>query len=171
MIYRFMFSLRAMSMSVWKQRTSADQLKGQPTRRCPSLSAPILAQSELCPHTTAQSGLSMTFTLFRGGHSVSHHDAGHSKSSLNFSLKVDEHGWGLQSLLPDASEPGDLPNGWLEAVQNGVWKKTFYLPNLKPGPHVLKCGMLQTNVLLEKIVVDLGGVRESSLGPPGSTIM
>jgi hypothetical protein len=37
-----------------------------------------------------------------------------------------------------------------------------------PGAHVLKIWMITPGVVLQRIVIDAGGVRESYLGPPES---
>lgn len=88
-----------------------------------------------------------------------------------FALMMDSHYYGHQRLLLDPPETGDLPHGWVDAVQDGVWTRKFQASNLQSGPHILKYSVHQNNILLEKIVIDLGGVRESYLGPPESSIV
>lgn len=67
-----------------------------------------------------------------------------------------------------------LPAGWAGAVADAVWglssgKSTTTLHDLTvTGKHTLRFWALEPGVVLQKIVVDLGGVRPSYLGPPES---
>jgi len=36
------------------------------------------------------------------------------------------------------------------------------------GQHILKVWMVDSGVVIDKIIIDIGGVRESYLGPPES---
>lgn len=57
---------------------------------------------------------------------------------------------------------------WETAVGEGVVKARVRLPIEKPGVHVLKFWRVTPGVVLERIVIDTGGVRTSYLGPPES---
>ncbi|KAL4810820.1 hypothetical protein BDV18DRAFT_165351 [Aspergillus unguis] len=70
-------------------------------------------------------------------------------------------------LIPQPSTPGQLPEGWKEAVMDCVWKRRHSI-NLEPGQHILRIKLGGANCLLEKILIDFGGLRESYLGPPES---
>jgi len=63
---------------------------------------------------------------------------------------------------------GDGNRDWELAVKDGVRKvhTSFTLPN--PGAHSLKVWMVDPGVVVQKIIVDQGGVRPSYLGPPES---
>ncbi|MDD5064498.1 MAG: glycosyl hydrolase 115 family protein [Phycisphaerae bacterium] len=60
------------------------------------------------------------------------------------------------------------PPGWNQAVMENI-KITTSEHNIgKPGEHVLKFWMVDPGIVLQKIVVDTGGVKPSYLGPPES---
>lgn len=57
---------------------------------------------------------------------------------------------------------------WATAVKDSVRKvsSTHFISN--PGNHILKIWMVDPGVVLQKLVIDLGGVKPSYLGPPES---
>jgi hypothetical protein len=57
---------------------------------------------------------------------------------------------------------------WERAVAEAVKKLTATLQVAAPGQHVLKLWRVSPAVVLERIVLDVGGVRPSYLGPPES---
>lgn len=67
-----------------------------------------------------------------------------------------------------------LPAGWEAAVADGVWgltsgNSTTTTHDLSViGKHTLKIWALEPGIVVQKIVIDLGGVRRSYLGPPES---
>lgn len=71
-----------------------------------------------------------------------------------------EHGW------PTAE-------GWFEAASDNVWirRHGILAEEMRPGAHELKIALNHSNLLLEKIVVDLGKVAPSCLGPPPSFLL
>lgn len=93
---------------------------------------------------------------------------------MMYELSFDQDPSSRQFLLEDDSEKGDpelpSPGGWLTAVQDCVWIKEHDIPlsTIGRGEHVLHLGLFHTNIILEKIVLDFGGVKESCLGPPPS---
>ncbi|EED13900.1 conserved hypothetical protein [Talaromyces stipitatus ATCC 10500] len=94
------------------------------------------------------------------------------KEPLVYEAMIDDISFGTLRLIEDPAKVGDLPPRWDEAVQDYVWKRTLLVPDsLYRGRHVIKVRFSQQNVLLEKIVLDLGGVRESYLGPLKSTLV
>ncbi|MBX3739223.1 MAG: glycosyl hydrolase 115 family protein [Candidatus Didemnitutus sp.] len=57
---------------------------------------------------------------------------------------------------------------WQRSVSDAVRKITTKVAVAQPGPHVLKIWCVTPAVVLQRIVVDTGGVRPSYLGPPES---
>jgi hypothetical protein len=57
---------------------------------------------------------------------------------------------------------------WERSVKNSI--RSVQVPVLvaTPGYHVLKFWMVDPAVVLEKLIVDFGGVKPSFLGPPES---
>ncbi|KAK2071563.1 hypothetical protein P8C59_005975 [Phyllachora maydis] len=70
----------------------------------------------------------------------------------------------------------DLPPGWGQAVGDAVWGRSgnyttsaFAVP--RPGAYKLRVWALLPSMVVQKVVVDLGGVRPSYLGPPESFLV
>lgn len=67
-----------------------------------------------------------------------------------------------------------LPAGWEAAVADSVWgltsgKSTTTTHDLsKAGKHTLKIWILEPGIVIQKIIIDFGGVKQSYLGPPES---
>lgn len=60
--------------------------------------------------------------------------------------------------------------GWFDAAQDGVWKRTLDLDTelQTPGEHVIHVRFHHTNIMLETLVLDLGGLQQCYLEPPSS---
>lgn len=65
-------------------------------------------------------------------------------------------------------DPGGEPSGWEAAVISNAWVRNSKIGTLKPGGHVLKVWLLEPTMVLTKVVVDVGGLKASELGPPES---
>ncbi|KAF5025712.1 hypothetical protein F66182_2179 [Fusarium sp. NRRL 66182] len=102
-----------------------------------------------------------------------------SEDILTYEIQID-HGQScthpLQKSTPEsqknAADKGwASADGWFFAASDNVWVREHELQghDLKPGAHELRIKLNHTNMLLEKIVLDLGGVSKSYLGPPFSS--
>lgn len=60
------------------------------------------------------------------------------------------------------------PQWWNQAVSNNVMIKTSKHSIEEPGEHTLKFWTIDPGVVLQKIVIDTGGLKPSYLGPPES---
>ncbi|KIY51188.1 hypothetical protein FISHEDRAFT_37268 [Fistulina hepatica ATCC 64428] len=88
---------------------------------------------------------------------------------LSYGLALDDCNATSQRLIPATASAADLPDGWDASVQDFVWERTLLFNGTGAGEHQLKYWAGSPGVLLERIVVDFGGVLESYLGPPEST--
>jgi hypothetical protein len=57
---------------------------------------------------------------------------------------------------------------WARSVKDSVRLVTTKCTIGRPGPHILKFWMVDPGVVLHRLMIDLGGVEESYLGPPES---
>jgi hypothetical protein len=55
---------------------------------------------------------------------------------------------------------------WERWVANNIIIKTSGHYITKPGKHTIKFWMINSGVMLQKLVLDMGGVKQSYLGPP-----
>ena len=76
----------------------------------------------------------------------------------------------LPLLEPPSSAPGsgDLPKGWEDAAQDCVWIRKHSFASSGTGRHSIRFWPESMELVIEKLVVDFGGVRKSYLGPPES---
>ncbi|KAK9468843.1 hypothetical protein V1512DRAFT_66343 [Lipomyces arxii] len=68
----------------------------------------------------------------------------------------------------DAPSAANMPDRWEDAVSDNVWIRNTTHAIIEPGKHVLKIWALEPGLVFQKLVVDLGGVEQSYLGPPES---
>ncbi|KAH0148327.1 hypothetical protein KCU67_g11493, partial [Aureobasidium melanogenum] len=86
---------------------------------------------------------------------------------LRYAVQLDDQEPQTRHYIID-QPAGANPTGWLTAVADVIWYNTTTFHYSGPGAHKLKIWQLEPTVVLQKIVVDLGGVRKSYLGPPES---
>jgi hypothetical protein len=84
---------------------------------------------------------------------------------LRFAVSLDDE---VPTQEEYVARVGEDKGGWAESVLDGVRKVVSEHRAALPGHHVLKIWMIDPGIVLERIVVDLGGVRPSYLGPPES---
>ncbi|KAI0772419.1 hypothetical protein BD413DRAFT_545266 [Trametes elegans] len=88
---------------------------------------------------------------------------------LGLALQIDD-GEPQTSFFVPAAAPGSLPSVWGGPdgwVANSIIEVSQVFP-VQPGAHTLKVWMVEPTVVVQKIVIDTGGVKPSYLGPPES---
>lgn len=86
----------------------------------------------------------------------------HADNGLQYAISIDDEKPQVISLNADDAELKTW-EGWVAANIN-IKSSRHVLQ--RPGKHVIKFWMLDPGIVLQKIVLDLGGVKPSYLGPP-----
>jgi hypothetical protein len=89
-------------------------------------------------------------------------------SPLKYAIALDNATPTTVTPVPSATL-GALPGGWDESVVNGARVVSTNVGKVEPGQHELSLWLLEPGTVVQRIVVDLGGVRASYLGPPESS--
>jgi len=87
---------------------------------------------------------------------------------LRYAVSFDNEAPQTVTIVPADFNAGSYNNSWPASVENNCRhvESTFTLD--QPGYHTLKIWMVDPAVVVEKIVVNAGGVKPSYLGPPES---
>ncbi len=87
---------------------------------------------------------------------------------LRYAVSFDDQPPQIVEIVPENFDARNGNREWEESVKNAsrVARSSHKLDS--PGSHVLKIWMVDPAVVLQRIVVDLGGVKPSYLGPPES---
>jgi hypothetical protein len=85
---------------------------------------------------------------------------------LKYAIAVDDAKPKIVQYVP-STPLGKLPPEWIYVVSNGVWTSATN-HTVTSGSHKLHLWALEPGVVFQKIVMNVGGVRDSYLGPPES---
>ncbi len=87
---------------------------------------------------------------------------------LRYAVSFDDQQPQTVTIVPTDFDARNGNREWEESVKNA--SRTVITTHVlaEPGSHTLKIWMVDPAVVIEKIVVDLGGLRPSYLGPPES---
>lgn len=111
-------------------------------------------------NTTASKGLNVTLILSPTLNTT-------PKRPLAYITQLDDKPEQRRQYVIDQPQP-NFPVNWGYAVANAAWYNTTSWGATQPGKHTLKVWLVEPGVVLQKIVLDLGGVAPSYLGPPES---
>ncbi len=87
---------------------------------------------------------------------------------LRYAVSFDDEAPQVIDIVPKGFDARNGNREWEESVRNSVRTIRSVHEVAKPGYHTLKIWMVDPAVVLEKIVVDLGRLKPSYLGPPES---
>jgi hypothetical protein len=126
-----------------------------------SATAPVLEYDFVTfTPTTAAKGLNLTLILSPSLNV-------NPKKPLAYIAQIDDKPEVRRQYVIDRPQP-DFPVGWGKAVADNAWYNTTNHGAVAPGKHTLKLWLVESNVILQKVVLDLGGVVYSHNGPPES---
>ncbi len=94
-------------------------------------------------------------TLYTGG-----------KGALRLAVSIDDQAPQVLSFALDPEDKGP----WDKAVSDNIVVLKVPFSGLKAGAHTIKVFRIDGNVVLEKLVLDTGGLKPSYLGPPQSAV-
>ncbi|KAH9862854.1 hypothetical protein J1614_010947 [Plenodomus biglobosus] len=110
--------------------------------------------------TTSAKGLNVTLIL-TPTHNIN------PQKPLAYITQIDNLPPQRRQPVIDQKQP-NFPVGWGKAVADSAWYNTTNFGAVQPGAHTLKIWLVEANVILQKVVLDLGGVVYSHNGPPES---
>jgi hypothetical protein len=87
----------------------------------------------------------------------------HHTGGMRYAISIDDNPPRIVNMNADTSR-----QDWGRSVSDNIKIISTALQVDAPGPHVLKFWMVDTGVVLQKLVVDCGGEKSSYLGPPES---
>ncbi|KAF2127478.1 glycoside hydrolase family 115 protein [Dothidotthia symphoricarpi CBS 119687] len=110
--------------------------------------------------TTSSKGLNLTLILSPSLNI-------NPKKPLAYIAQIDDKPEQRRQYVIDQPQP-NFPVNWGTAVAQNAWYNTTNFGQVEPGKHTLKIWLAEANVILQKVVLDLGGVVYSHNGPPES---
>ncbi len=87
---------------------------------------------------------------------------------VRFAASFDDEAPQIITVVPKGYTAGDGNRDWEESVKDNVRQVKSKHTIATPGAHTFKVWMVDPAVVVQKIVVDSGGVKPSYLGPPES---
>ncbi len=89
----------------------------------------------------------------------------HQQGGLKYGISIDDEAPQIINLHADKSA-----NAWGKSVSDNIIICQSKHIGIKPGKHTIKFWRVDAGVVLQKLIMDLGGLKPSYLGPPESFI-
>ncbi|HET7536770.1 MAG TPA: hypothetical protein VFJ90_09965, partial [Candidatus Didemnitutus sp.] len=87
---------------------------------------------------------------------------------MRYAVSFDDEEPQVVTLVPQGYQAQNRNPDWEKVVGNNARYTSSTHTVAKPGYHTLKIWMIDPAVVMQKLIVDLGGVKPSYLGPPES---
>jgi hypothetical protein len=87
---------------------------------------------------------------------------------LRFAVSFDDQPPAVLTAVPEGYVVDNGNRDWERSVADSVRVVRSTLGLEHPGCHTLKVWMVDPGIVIEKLVLDFGGVKPSCLGPPES---
>jgi len=88
---------------------------------------------------------------------------------LQFAVSIDNEEPIVVNMHENENEPDwTYPDWFNNSVSDHVKKKTVTIKKLAKGNHTLQYWLIDPGIVLQKIIIDMGGEKPSYLGPPAS---
>ena len=97
-------------------------------------------------------------------------DNANPNSPNKYSFSVDGGSVTTVQPVPLTDQSTDPP-GWSEGVTQNAYVKNSSLGKRAAGAHTLKVWLLEPTMVLTKVVIDVGGLKSSLMGPPESVMV
>jgi hypothetical protein len=88
--------------------------------------------------------------------------------AIQFAVSLDDQAPQTVTLVPANYNAQNGNRDWESSVRNNARYPQARLNAASPGEHTLRFWMIDPGVVLEKLVLNLGGEKDSYLGPPES---
>jgi hypothetical protein len=87
---------------------------------------------------------------------------------VRMGVSMDDGTEQVLTVVPKGYVAGDGNRDWEESVRNGARKVNSKLNVPTSGKHTLRIWMVDPGIMLQKVLLDTGGLKTSYLGPPES---
>jgi|WetSurSiteA1Bulk_404760.scaffolds.fasta_scaffold00529_6 hypothetical protein len=89
-------------------------------------------------------------------------------SALNYAISFDDQAPQVVTLVPENYDARNGNSDWEKTVSDNARFSNTSHTILTPGQHTLKIWMINPGIVIQKIIINTGGLRQSYLGPPES---
>lgn len=90
----------------------------------------------------------------------------HAGRGMRYAVAIDDGKPVMLDFHEDGGASGEHSNRWRQNVTRNITETVSRHVVAKPGRHTLKLWMVDPGVVVDKIVINFGGVQPSELGPP-----